>query len=281
MRAAGSDISKWQGSFEPQGNIDFIFQRTSYGLTKDEKFKELLPGVKTIERRGAYHYFDTELDPIEQADFFYRTQGNQGFKVLAIDYEGDGNELDEQGEENLWQFYQKLKSLTDKKIILYLTEYTYFMLLMAFNTRWEEVDLWIARWNESIDSQTGSPMFNEDWPWFFWQYSAGGNGLGAEYGVESVDIDLDVFNGTVEELDAFLLLDEPVPPPIPPTNCDELIAEAVVRVRTEFTEKIEALEQVHQADLLELRKAHALMMEAAIIKANNQALENLIKPYMK
>lgn len=275
-RAGGIDISKWQISFEPQGNIDFIFQRTSYGLTKDEKFNVFLPGVKAIERRGAFHYFDTELDPIEQAEFFFRTQGGQDFKVLAMDYEGHGNELDEQGEENLWQFYQHLKSLTDKKIILYLTEYTYFMCLIAYNDRWQDVECWFARWNPSLDPQTDSPMFNEDWPWTFWQWESKGNEKGEEYGVGSVDIDLDVFNGTTEELDEWLGITVQ-----PPTDCDELVQEAIKTVSAEFTEQIAVLHRVHENDLLELEKAHALVLEASIKKAWNDALKSLIQPLLK
>ena len=83
--------------------------------------------------------------------------------------------------------------------------------MIAYNDRWEEVECWFARWNPSLDPQTDSPMFNEDWPWRFWQWEAKGNEKGEEYGVGSVDIDLNVFNGSVDDLDTWLeCVDEPV-----------------------------------------------------------------------
>ena len=66
----------------------------------------------------------------------------------------------------------------------------------------------------------------------------------------------------------------PPEPPLP--NCDELVQEAIKATTAEFTEKIEDLSRVHQADLLELRKAHVLVLEASTKKAHNDALKNLI-----
>lgn len=200
MRAKGADISKYQVTFEPQGNLDFIIQRVSYGLRADEKFKELLPGVKQIERRGAYHYFYTHIDPIEQANFFFAQQGNQGFKFLVVDYEATGNTLDEQGEINLGIFHEELYFLTSKPILLYTSPYVYRDKIIAYNEDWELVPLWMAHYNGQ-DIETGAP---ETWgdDWLFWQHTSKGNG--AEYGVGSEHIDLNVFNGTVAEMDEWL-----------------------------------------------------------------------------
>lgn len=205
MRAVGADISKYQVSFKPVGNLDFIIQRASYGLTKDEKFNVLLEGVRQIERRGAYHYFSTELDPVEQAEFFFRTQGGQGFKWLAVDYERTNNVLDGEGEAKLAEFWTYLHNLTDKPIVLYTSPYTYKDNIIAYNYRWELSPLWMAHYNIQ-DPQTGKPEIFSGDGWLFWQYTNEGNG--AEYGVGSDDVCLDVFNGTVEELDAWLGIEE-------------------------------------------------------------------------
>lgn len=197
MRAVGIDISHWQGSFTPQGNIDFVIQKVSEGLSRDPLFDELLIPVKTIEHRGAYHYFRTEIDPVEQAEFFYMMQGNQGFKFLAMDYERHGNTLNATGEANLWKFYQKLKSLTSKPIYLYTTEYTLRDNLLIHNDRWLDIPFWVARYNAGLDEQKVSPLFldiRSDWE--FWQYSNIGNG--GEYGVDSTNVDLNVWNGPIQ-----------------------------------------------------------------------------------
>ena len=133
MRATGSDISKWQTSFTPQGNIDFVIQKVSEGLAKDALYDELLPSVKTIERRGGYHYFRTEVDPIAQAEFFYNAQAGQGFKWLAVDYEKTNNVLDAEGAENLRICIEHLDSLVAKPVVLYTSPYIWRDNLRAYN----------------------------------------------------------------------------------------------------------------------------------------------------
>ena len=199
MRKTGIDISHWQGSFENQGNIDFIIQKVSDGLYKDSLYDELLPSVKTVEHRGGYHWFRTDTDPVAQAKFFYKAQAGQGFKFLAMDYERHGNTLNGVGEANLWKFYQKLKSLTTKPIYLYTTEYVLRDNLLIYNQRWIKVPFWVARYNKDVDEQTDSPLFlNLGNDWIIWQYSADGNKKGKEYGVDSTDVDLNVWNDSIQ-----------------------------------------------------------------------------------
>ncbi|MFC1923391.1 GH25 family lysozyme [Chloroflexota bacterium] len=92
----------------------------------------------------------------------------------------------------------------------------------------KDLDLWIARYPER-------PNRNEDDPfdeflikgvnnWQFWQYSANNNQKGPDYGVaerrpgkKQKDVDLNVFNGSVEEMRKWLGLDpETKPPGVPP-----------------------------------------------------------------
>ena len=220
MRATGIDISKWQTSFEPQGNIDFIIQKVSEGLAKDALYDELLPSVRTIERRGGYHYFRTEVDPIAQAEFFFNAQAGQGFKWLAVDYEKANNVLDEMGAINAETFYSRLRTLTEKPILLYTSPYTFRDNLHAYNPVWEVVPLWMAHYNNQ-DIETGQP---ETWgnDWLFWQYT--NEGTGSEYGVGSTYVDLNVFNGTVAELDDWLGIEDK------PVDCCEELREEIALV---------------------------------------------------
>ena len=142
MRAVGIDISHYQKSFENKGNIDFIIQKVSEGLAKDALYNQLLPAVKTVERRGGYHYFRTAVDPIAQAHFFYNAQAGQGFKWLVVDYEGTNNVLDAIGERNLSIFYYELLGLTEKPILLYCGAFRYRDNVIAYNTMWNNIPLW-------------------------------------------------------------------------------------------------------------------------------------------
>src|SRR5436309_764354 len=70
-------------------------------------------------------------------------------------------------------------------------------------------DLWVANWNQTSYGDpvtgTGSPHTSPWSTWKFWQYDSP-NGLGAQYGAESADIDLDVFNGDVTALQSMLVV---------------------------------------------------------------------------
>ena len=146
MRKNGMDISHHQGTFEYQGNLDFIIQRSSNGLIYDTKYWKFLPEVQKVKIRGVYHYFRTDKDPVEQAEFFNEAQGGQGFHFLAIDWEEEHNILDELGAGYFWEFYQHLLTLTNKPIFLYTRELLLRDTLLPYNGLWLAVPLWVARW---------------------------------------------------------------------------------------------------------------------------------------
>src|SRR3990170_6057339 len=71
---------------------------------------------------------------------------------------------------------------------------------------WASLDLWVARyvnlpepWGNPGDSPVVRPRHWNDW--LFWQFSADGNGRGAEFGAQSASIDLDYYNGSQDDFD--------------------------------------------------------------------------------
>src|SRR5688572_28512322 len=82
-------------------------------------------------------------------------------------------------------------------------------------------DLWIANWNQTTYGDpvngTGNPPVSP-WPtWKFWQYDSP-NGLGSQYGAQSVDIDLDVFNGSnINDLKRLFVIGAPTALPSGPS----------------------------------------------------------------
>lgn len=189
MRKLGIDISKYQGKFIPQGNIDFVVIKATEGLAVDPEFKNNLNAVMTVPERGIYHYFRTSLDPEMQAEFFH--EKSAGFDFLAVDYEAKHNKLDSAGEKGLRTFYQRLSKLTEKPVLLYCTEYTLRDCLLAYNSFWIDVPFWVARRGTGLDPMVDDPLFlhlGNDWA--IWQYS--NEGRGGDYGVQSVHVDLDV-----------------------------------------------------------------------------------------
>ncbi len=247
MRATGQFISYYQVSFVNLGNLDYIMQRASDGLWTDARYYEMLPEVKTIDRRGAVHNFRPDKDWAEQAALLLQLVDGQGFKFLCGDYES--GVLNEQAAKDFWCFLCRLEEQQDKKVIFYTTIYKLRDNLMRWqgqatlygNIDWEYFDFWLAQYPVSTNSdgtttlhgdpQVDSPYLSiggvvvRELPQLFWQYWADGNKKGAKYGCGSRDTNLDVFNGTVAELDERLGIDETLPevPETPPTDaCGEL-----------------------------------------------------------
>jgi GH25 family lysozyme M1 (1,4-beta-N-acetylmuramidase) len=98
----------------------------------------------------------------------------------------------------------------NKKHIVY-TRAGFFNGQVARDPRWALYDLWVARytsraqpWGNPGDYSYVVPL---DWEtWRLWQHSADHNGRGAEFGIPpdgDDDIDLDYFNGSQAEFNAY------------------------------------------------------------------------------
>jgi len=311
-RAKGMFISEHQKSFTNLGNLDYIFQRTSDGLVTDVEFFAMLPQVKTIARRGAVHNFRPDKPWKEQADKFLELSSGKGFKMLVGDYES--GILDRQAAIDFFCFLSYLQQeRPTKKILFYTTIYKLRDNLLPYEgittefgeIYWRNFYFWLARYYVKtdpltklttllIDPQTKEPDLaiweNNAWvevydEWEFFQYWADGNQKGAENGCGARDTNLDVHNGTVEDLDIFLESEVVVPlpdPPVvpdPPANCTEAVTLAVAEVSLRYETQIEEM-QKQVTDL----ETEAILLQDEINDAykhgNNDALQNLIKPYL-
>ena len=126
-----------------------------------------------------------------------------------------------------------MHSYPNKPPIIYTRE-SYWDTSIAPDALWPTLKLWAARYNDSISSPwgDGKGVFRDWQEWTFWQYSADNNGQGAYYGFgepfrdsagklyyPDKDMDLNYFNGNIEQLYALAGLEPPEPPP-PPTSDD-------------------------------------------------------------
>ena len=205
MRAKGIDISHWQGSFDNMGNIDFVIIKATEGWGwVDPEYENFLREAQTVPIMGAYHYFRTDFEAIDQAEHFYNVTKNKGFHFLAVDYEKTSNNLDEDAEGEFRKFWLHLENLVksdNKPILLYTSPYIYRDNLCTYSTHWLNVPLWMAHYNYQ-ESQTGSPNVFDASGWVFWQWTDQYNGK--LYGVGSVNVDQNVYNGTVKQLHEWL-----------------------------------------------------------------------------
>ncbi len=85
-QAHGIDISKYDHPVDlsrATGVIDFVIQRASYGMMRDERCEENWTAIRSVPVRGAYHYFSTGAPWKEQADRFLTIGDGRGYHILC------------------------------------------------------------------------------------------------------------------------------------------------------------------------------------------------------
>jgi GH25 family lysozyme M1 (1,4-beta-N-acetylmuramidase) len=246
-RIYGIDISHNQGSFNLEvnrNNIQFAVIRASNGTTEDRRFKIFAEAIAEVPIRGAYHYFRSFKSPAvqdqnrtfpwkKQADKFLELVGGIDFHFFALDFERSffhvdwatekkhDNTLNTEFAEDAQKWMSYVDENTDIPLVIYTNQPLYQQWLKPIGgmKKWP---LWIAQYHAHPNPDSGKPDLPEGVEdWKIWQYSADGNNKGAEYGVGSQHIDLNVYHGTLEEMRQWLKIDieeepeEPVDVPEP------------------------------------------------------------------
>jgi GH25 family lysozyme M1 (1,4-beta-N-acetylmuramidase) len=225
-RATGIDISKWDVSFNPQSTTtppQFVIQCASYGMVKDPLFDTLYPGVTLIPVRGAYHYMSSAAGWKLQADWFLNIVTDKGYHFYVCDFEGTFNQLSVDFAAQAVEWMRYVKAMTGKPVIIYSNISTYHDYLSK-DSRTKEFPFWIAWPPDPIpDPQTANPKLpTSRKDWIFWQYSFGEhNTFGKANGVGRTGCDVDVFNGTYNDLCTWAGVPN-VPPPAEPLDADKL-----------------------------------------------------------
>lgn len=195
----GVDISHHQGAVNWQtmatSQAKYLFIRATYGTTLDTRFYDNWDNAKVNNiPRGAYHYYRNNFGGIEQAQAFTSALGGDwGELPCVVDCE------DTQGTVNATEMLlclQEIERISGRKPIIYTGAWWWNPRIG--NVAWaKDYDLWVANYGVTV------PALPLGWfTWKFWQYSS--SGVGAEYGVASERIDLDYFNGTQADFDAYI-----------------------------------------------------------------------------
>lgn len=198
----GIDISHYQGTInwaqlvqnkEAEFPIHFIFLKATEGSDHgDYTFQanfDLAHKYGFI--RGAYHYFIPATEPHKQADFFIRTvRLAKGDLPPVLDVETIGKKSPKELKIAVKTWLDRVEEHYKVKPIIY-TSYKFKMRYLSdsiFNT----YPYWIAHYYVDSVRYQGK--------WHFWQHTDVGNVPGIEE-----EVDLNVFNGTLEELRALTL----------------------------------------------------------------------------
>ncbi|NPA06136.1 MAG: SH3 domain-containing protein [Chloroflexi bacterium] len=193
-RVLGIDVSKWQGEMNwvqaARAGAWFAFIKATQGTrVVDPMFQRNWNQSRGLVLRGAYHFYEPDQDPQAQAEHFVHTlpADDRGELPLVLDLERGHVTW-----HDVARFMQRVQELDGREPILY-TSPGYVAPMGPPPKPWP---LWIAHYH--VDQPALPPGWSK---WTFWQYSA--TGPGPQYGAQSKHIDLNVFNGSLEDLIQF------------------------------------------------------------------------------
>lgn len=204
----GIDVSYWNAGIDwPKVRATgqrFVFVKATEGETySDPTFDDNWLGAKAAGLlRGAYCFFRPKADPEKQADRFIKyvkSMNDDGELPPALDLETSDGQPREKVIARAKIWLDEVEQAFGRKPIIYSGLYflqTYFSVSGGGPPDWaRDYPLWLAQYPYPYVPGM-SPSLPDGWfKWTFWQYSETGkvNGINAR-------VDLDLFNGTLEEL---------------------------------------------------------------------------------
>lgn len=219
------DISSYQGSLD-LGNINYggvaikATEGNSYVNSYcDTHYQE---AKATARKRAVYHFYDFNVDPVTQADFFVdNCIGYIRDAIFVLDWEGSGV-----ANINLAQtFVQRVEARIGYKPAIYMSEWVE----NAYDWSWfvnNDNGLWIAKYsnwelqNHAHDwdmSNAGQAPNTIHWPFYFmWQWTS--TGLLSGY-AGNLDCDIAYLNG--DQWDAYAGSQPAQPAPTTTTTTTE------------------------------------------------------------
>jgi lysozyme len=198
ITVAGIDVSYYQAAVDWEavraGGVDFAISRISDGTTVvDPRFDDNWPSMARAGLvRGAYQYFEPAEDARAQADLVVDKVGRLGPGDLpvALDVEVSGGASPDAIANAVSEWLARVGEGTGKSPMIYTARYFWDSRMGAVDV--SSRPLWVANYGVSC------PDVPDDWTsWSLWQ-----SGTGSVSGVRGA-VDLDVFDGTREELDRF------------------------------------------------------------------------------
>lgn len=208
---SGPDVSFWQDAPPTARQIDFV------QLAKKSQFVIIRAGISEYPDpdfdynwqeskeaglpRGSYWYYDNYTHPKRQAEAYLRMFEGSDFGELPLfaDFE-DGDPGIYRGWKHWYDFLFALEEgMSHPHTIGIYTRAEYWehygpnpIIDPAANYYFSKYPLWVAQY------KTLAPDVPLPWDKYkFWQFTDEGPGL--EYGVESKEIDLNKYNGTLDE----------------------------------------------------------------------------------
>lgn len=240
QRAYGVDMSRYQGSFNPDaavpGLLDFgIIKATEGSDYKDPAFENLYTGISKLTAQGTYHYLKSNVSGMSQANWFLNTIAGKKFHMLVMGFESTGNVMNDDFVRILYDALVRVSAARpEAKTILYTNPNYYNTVIYPAAMRiwgrdvFADWDLWIAQYPliVNVDGEPVMPKNRADWK--LWQFSNAGNA--AEHGTGGA-VDRNVFNGSVSAFKAWLNITTPIPPVVSLPDMQVVLGDNVTYVQ--------------------------------------------------
>lgn len=216
----GIDVSKWQPNLDwnkastrakfgicRAGSIDNVtgICYTDYEFNRNSS---IAPGIMPT---GYYWYLRPNWSINRQADFFSSLLINvKRHFPPAVDVEAPpdtwGRNITPKEYADILAsfFFRLMNNLSIPKLLIY-SRVSYWDTYIEHRDGWSVHDLWISRFNPLLSSPWSDGKYvPRDWRTYkFWQYTNKGDGLSYGTTPSSLQIDLNKFNGTLDELYAY------------------------------------------------------------------------------
>ncbi len=207
----GIDVSYWNAGIDwpkvrATGQRYVFVKATESDYYRDPTFGNNWSGAKSAGLlRGAYHFYRCNVDAKKQADTFInyvKSFNDNGELPPALDLETNDGQKKEKIIPAVKIWLDRVEAAFGKKPVIYSGQYflqDYLSEAGGGPPAWaKDYPLWLAQYPNQYTPGM-QPFLPTGWfKWTIWQYSKRGsvNGINA-------DVDLDLFNGTLEELYKF------------------------------------------------------------------------------
>ncbi|MES1242741.1 MAG: GH25 family lysozyme [Acidobacteriota bacterium] len=197
-QAQGIDVSHYQGTVNwtevAASGVVFAFAKATDGITYvDPQFSVNWPAMLSVGLlRGAYHFYEPADDPTSQAQHYLSNVTLEaGDLPPVLDVEITGGVSSTQLWSGVATWLQTVQTATGRQPLLYISPG--FWSDNSPDPTLTGYPLWLADY-------ASTPKLPEGWStWQFWQHSQTGTVPGV-----STSVDLDLFNGTLVQLQQWL-----------------------------------------------------------------------------
>jgi lysozyme len=203
MTVLGVDISKWDGNWDAvrskAAGAEFAFIKASQATYTDPLFVTNWQRAKDAGiLRSAYHYLDYGKPGRDQANYFADLlAAERGELIPTVDFEQRGTSVTAAiALAALRDFAAQMKARGFERFIIY-TSVSYWKEFGEKNASWAQFPLWLADYNNKEGAASPAPWTQ----WTFWQFTP--KGSGETFGTESFNVDVNRYNGSLDDLYAF------------------------------------------------------------------------------